>query len=257
MLNSDELLAVFAQVKEMGKRTGLLFREITNLQRVNAADALTKKEHPGQTEQSMIDILEDAEEIVHESKLRLFWRLCTLRISHWDPKKEHINLEFKDNISILIAFKMIDADLQVTGSSLYSISDGLNKKGYPYLLPVRIGNLIPTKKVAEIDFLYAGNFSDWKALLLQSIIRCVCTKNGLSNGIEMILYSSVNHCSPEEINILTEVGFQKLPSEQQEVYVLQDLHDLHLIHATPSSLRSVKALRYCPADEMSIFGPCE
>jgi hypothetical protein len=260
MLNPDELLTVFAQVKEIGKRTGLLFREIPNSQRTNAAETLavsvSKKEpingHP--TEQSIIDIFEDAEDIIHDARLRLFWRLCTLRVAH--PTDVHINWEYKENITTLIAFKVKGEDLRIAGCSLYSTSDGLNKQGYPYLLPVRIGTLLAQKKVAEIDFLSCSKV-DWKNLLLQTIIRCICTKNGLSNGTEMVLYSPVNETTPEEHKILTEIGFQMLPSSETTVYVLQDLHDLHIIQATPTSLRSLKSIKYCPADETSIFGPCE
>jgi hypothetical protein len=256
MLNPDELLAVFAQVKEIGKRTGLLFREITNSQRTNAAESLalsiSKKANP--VEQSIIDIFEDAEDIIHDSRLCLFWRLCTLRVAH--PTDAQITWEYKESITSLIAFKVKGEDLHISGCSLYSISDGLNKQGYPYLLPVRIGTLIPQKKVAEIDFLHCSK-QDWTNLLLQTIIRCICTKNGLSNGAEMVLYSPVNETTMDEHKILTEIGFQKLPSSETTVYVLQDLHDLHIIQATPTSLRSLKSMKYCPADETSMFGPCD
>jgi hypothetical protein len=254
MLNSDELLSLYGQVKEIGKRTGLLFRELTNIQRVSAANALTVQEQPSPKDQSVIEIMEDTESVIKSSTLKLFWRLCTLRVPHWE--KEYINGEYKDTISTLIAFKVKGEDLQIAGCSLYSISDGRDKQGNAYLLPIKIANMVEKKKVAEIDFLYTvSDNSDWKNLLLQTIVRCITTKSGLSNGTEMILCSPVTTFTLKERNTLVDMGFQELGSA--DVYVLQDLHDLHLMQATPSSLRSVKALKYCPADEASIFGPCE
>ncbi|RYE22010.1 MAG: hypothetical protein EOP45_08845 [Sphingobacteriaceae bacterium] len=258
MLNSDELLSIVSHVKEIGKRTGLLFREITNAQRISARD--TPPDQLNQKDQTIIDILNDTEQVIPRAfNQRLFWCVCNLGVFHWETK--NVLLEYKENINALIAFKVGFAqgdDLRIVGCSLYSISDGLDKRGLPMMLPIQITNLISKKKVAEIDFLYTENQQEVKNVILQTIVKCIATKSGLSNGTEMILYNPISgtvNASTQQA--LLEIGFQKLPSALHEVYVLQDLRDLHIQYVMPSSLRSMKAAKYCPSDDISILGPCE
>lgn len=261
MLNSDELLSVVSQVKEIGKRTGLLFREVTNIQRQSARDAASSQNRNilNQKDQTIVDILGDTESFIPKTSLqRLFWRLSTLGINHWE--KTNIMIQYKENINALIAFKAgfsQNDDFRIAACALYSVSDGKDKQGVPYGLPMQIGNLIGRKKVAELDFVYVETPSEWKNVILQTIIKAIATKSGLSNGTEMILYNPLDQQTKERHQALLDIGFQHTRHISSDLYILQDLHDLSILHILPNSLRNAKAVKYCPPDESSMLGPCE
>ena len=256
MFSSEEIGKLQRKIKDMGRLASLIYRDVSASQIESALMYKHKfdADYSKQKGKSIHDTLEECALVIHEAD-RLLWRFAVFGMFH--PEDPDIFAQYKKDINASVIFKVTQGEhFEIVGCALYGSCNGSDRQDVPYGFSIGLNELIKGNQVGEIDLIslaptLLNDRSVWKHAILHCVWKLFCPKSTnlvLKQEVQKIVTCVDGASSPLYEDLLREIGFVKVFSTFDNVYVLEDIADLRL---------QVPYNKYCTETDEFLFGECQ